>query len=124
MCSRSLLSDLNVFFLSAISDPLYHHCQLDNVLEMLPRHTAQSLGTSLRDWRSTFLRPLTRWNLSFEDIKYSILANGACDTNRAPWSRNDRCFEHSKEEGGTCVHPPLVCFLKSHICVIRMTTTA
>lgn len=55
-----------------------------------------------------FLRPLTGWNLSFEDIKRSILATGACDTTKHPWSRKDRCFEHSEEEGEASVNPPYV----------------
>ena len=73
---------------------------------MLHRHhTAQSLGPSLCDWKSTFLRPLTGWNLSFEDIKSSILATGACDTTKDPWSRKDKCFKHNEEEGETSVNP-------------------
>lgn len=72
-------------------------------------------GPSLCNWKSTFLRPLTAWNLSFEDIKSSILATGACDTTKDPWSRKDRCFEHNEEEGETSVSPltclaPLVAF--------------
>lgn len=58
-----------------ISDSLSYHYQFDHVRVMLQRHhTAQSLGSSLRIWKSTFLRPMTGWNLSFEDIKSSILA--------------------------------------------------
>lgn len=113
--------------LSAISDSPSHHYQLDHVVETLHRHhKAQSLGPSLCNWKSTSLRPLTGWNLSFEDIKSSILATGACDATKDPWSRKDRCFEHNEEEGETSVNP-LMCspnssgFLKSHGCVIRMT---
>lgn len=63
--------------------------QLDHDLERLHRHrTARILSPSLCNWKSTFLRPLTGWNLSFEDIKSSMLATGACDTTEDPWSRN------------------------------------
>lgn len=116
--------------LSAISNSLQHHYQLDHVLQMLHRHReAQSLGPSLCNWKSTFLRPLTGWNLSFEVIKSSILATGACDTTKDPWSRNDSCFEHNEGEGETsvnsrCVIAPYSClfvFLKSHGSGVRMT---
>lgn len=83
-----------------------HHYQLDHFSKMLHRHhTAQILSSSLCNWKSTFLRPLTGWNLSFEDIKSSILATGACDTTKDPWSRKDRRFEHNEEEGETSVNP-------------------
>lgn len=85
--------------LSAISDSVSHHYQLAHVSEMLHRHhTAQSLAPSLCNWKSTFLRPLTGWNLSFEDIKSSILATGACDTTKDPWSRKDRCLNTTRRK--------------------------
>lgn len=37
-------------------------------------HPAQSLDPRSGDWKSTFLRPVTGWNLSFEDNKSSTLA--------------------------------------------------
>lgn len=83
MCKRTLLRAERTCCLSAISHLLFHHCQLVHFLEMLHRRReAQSLGPSLCNWKSTFLRPLNGWNLSFEDIKRSILATGACDATK------------------------------------------
>lgn len=82
--------------LFAISDSPIYHYQLDHVLEMLHRHH-EVLAAAYAIGKVPFLRPLAGWNLSFEDIKSSILATGACHSTKDPWSRKDGCVEHIKE---------------------------
>lgn len=85
--------------------------------EMLHRHRiklkvsapAYAIGKDL-------LRPLTGWNLSFEDIKCSILANGACDATKRSMVTQG-CFEHNEERGGTSVIP-LMCSPFRCLCIL------
>lgn len=69
---------------------------------------------SLKSWLQAHavgkvpFRPLTGWNSSFEDIKSSTLASGACNATKDLWSRKDGCFEHNEEERETSINP-LMC---------------
>lgn len=97
-CASSLLwvrqvpTEHNVL-LTKMWDSLYHHYQLDHVLESF-KVSAPAYAIGKVSFSDHWLDGI----FSFEDIKSSILPTGACDTTTEPWSRNDRCFEHKEEE--------------------------
>lgn len=72
------------------------------------QHTAERLGL-LRNWKSTFFRPVAGWNLSFEDFKGSILALVHVTPLKERSSRNDEGIKHSEDEGENVVELFPVC---------------
>lgn len=75
--------NVNIIVQNEVAYPLYWHCQLVYAGGMLHRHSS-NLDSSLCNWKSTFLRPLSGWNLSYEDIKSKDISTDACDATKAP----------------------------------------